>query len=270
MIAIAMRKHEIISKLKENWTYEFFLELISNLKKNATTENIETGTKKKRTTNNFAEIWGLDKFDSKYEAIESNDELETRDVIQKILTNEIPTIKPETNLHKIIWYRIWLHLVLRGVLNKDCFIKNYIAWRESKGSKYFEVMCLSKNQTTRPIATPIDVFLLGGIPSKEMLISQIELIAPLISHPYKAKTKKDTAKVIGKKNLEEIKLAIDKAITSGKIAELRKATEKETRHKYSRNKSELYKEMVKKFRLKTKESIFNRGISEFVETKANN
>ena len=77
MIAIAMRKHEIISKLKENWTYEFFLELISNLKKNATTENIETGTKKKRTTNNFAEIWGLDKFDSKYEAIESNDELET-------------------------------------------------------------------------------------------------------------------------------------------------------------------------------------------------
>jgi len=32
-----MKKHEIISKLRTNWTYEFFLELISSYEKNAAT-----------------------------------------------------------------------------------------------------------------------------------------------------------------------------------------------------------------------------------------
>lgn len=264
-----MKKHEIFSKLRTNWTYEFFLELISSYEKNATSpKNYEAEINKKRISNNFAETWGFEKFDSKYDAIESEGDTKKRDVIEKILKNEIPTIKPETNLHKIIWYRIWFYLVLRGELSKDYFVENYTAWRKSKGLRYFEVLSFYKNRTASQNATPIDVFLLGGIPSKEILKSKIELIAPLISHPYKAKTKKDTSKVIGKKNLEEIKLAIDKAIVSGKIAGLRKATGKEIRHKYSGNKNELYEKMVKSFRLKIKESIFNRGISEFVETKA--
>lgn len=263
-----MRKHEILSKLHTNWTCDFFIELVSKYEKprgNSANHDIEQ--KKKEAPNNIAALLGLQKIRST--SIESKGEPKTREIVQNVLANEAPAIKPETNLHKIVWYRIWLCLVLRGVLNKDYFTEHYTDWRASKGSKYFEVLCITKNEATNQKSTPIDIFLLCGIPSKEEMDTQIELIAPLISHqPIKKITKKGIIEVIGRKNLGEIKIVIDKAINSGKIAELRKSTRKNARHKYSGNRADLYRELVKKYGLKTKESIFTRGVSEFVETKA--
>lgn len=110
---------------------------------------------RKRISNNFAETWGFEKFDSKYDAIESEGDTKKRDVIEKILKNEIPTIKPETNLHKIIWYRIWFYLVLRGELSKDYFVENYTTWRKSKGLRYFEVLSFYKNITASKMRRPL-------------------------------------------------------------------------------------------------------------------
>ena len=265
-----MRKHEILSKLQTNWTCDFFIELVSKYEKprdSSAKSYIEL--KKKQTPNNIAGLLGLQKTRSKHNSIESKGEPKIREIIEKTLANEAPEIKPRTKLHKIMWYRIWLYLVLRGVLNKDYFIEHYTDWRESKGSHYFEVLCFTENQVANQKSTPIDIFLLRGIPSKEEMDAQIELIAPLISHqPIKKITKKGIIEVIGRKNLGEIKLVIDKAVNSGKIAELRKSTRKNARHKYSGNRADLYRELVKKYGLKTKESIFTRGVSEFVETKA--
>lgn len=265
-----MKKRESLLISQKNWTCEFFIELISNSEEPETPQKkTDIYINKKEAPNNIAGLLGLQKIRSKPTAIESKGEPKTREIIEKTLANEAPAIKPRTKLHKIMWYRIWLYLVLRGVLNKYYFIEHYTSWRESKGSQYFEVLCFTENQAANQKSTPIDIFLLCGIPSKEEMDTQIELIAPLISHqPIKKITKKGIIEVIGRKNLGEIKLAIDKAINSGKIAELKKSTRKNTRHKYSGNRANLYRELVKKYGLKTKESIFTRGVSEFVETKA--
>ena len=269
-VTTAMKKQESFLSSQKNWTYEFFIELISNSEEAETPpKKHDIGIKKKEAPNSLAGLLGLQKMRSNPTSIESKGEPKTREIIEETLANEAPAIKPKTKLHKIVWYRIWLYFVLRGVLDKDYFIEHFTNWRESKGSRYFEVLCFTEKQATNQKSTPIDIFLLCGIPSKEEMDTKIELIAPLISHqPIKKTTKKGIIEVIGRKNLGEIKIVIDKAINSGKIAELRKSTRKNTRHKYSGNRADLYREMVKIYGLKTKESIFTRGVSEFVETKA--
>ena len=202
-------------------------------------------------------------------AIQSKEEFEIRRRVEEILTHEAPSIKQQTSLHKIFWYRIWLFLVLQGVLKKDSFIEHYASWRENKGARYFEVLCSFENKATYQKSIPIDIFLLSGIPSKEEIEAQIELAEPLISRPLiKNKNKRSIEKIVGRKNLGDIKISIDKAVTSGKIAGLVKAVEKNSRHKYRGNRNELYRDIVKNIGLQTKESMFVRAVSLFVETKA--
>ena len=91
----------------------------------------------------------------------------------------------------------------------------------------------------------------------------------MISRPLiKNKNKRSIEEIVGRKNLEDIKISIDKAVTSGKIAGLVKAVEKNSRHKYRGNRNELYRDIVKNIGLQTKESMFVRAVSLFVETKA--
>ncbi len=111
--------------------------------------------------------------------------------------------------------------------------------------------------------------MLGGIPSKEEIEAQIELAEPLIARPLiKNKNKRSLEKIVGRKNLEDIVTSIDKAVASGKIAGLVKAVERNSRHKYSGNRNELYRDIVKHIGLQTKESMFVRAVSDFVETMA--
>ena len=121
-----MRKHEILSKLHTNWTCDFFIELVSKYEKpRGNPANPDIEPKKKEAPNNIAGLLGLQKIRSKPNSTESKDEQKIREIIEKTLANEAPEIKPRTKLHKIMWYRIWLYLVLRGVLNKDYFIEHY-------------------------------------------------------------------------------------------------------------------------------------------------
>lgn len=174
-----MKKQESLLISPKNWTCEFFIELISNSEEPETPQKkTDIDINKKEAPNNIAGLLGLQKTRSKPTSIESKGEPKIREIIEKILANEAPAIKPRTKLHRIIWYRIWLYLILRGVLNKDYFIEHYTGWRESKGSQYFEVLCITENEATNQKSTPIDIFLLCGIPSKEEIDTQIELIAP--------------------------------------------------------------------------------------------
>ena len=92
---------------------------------------------------------------------------------------------------------------------------------------------------------------------------------PLIARPLiKNKNKRSLEKIVGRKNLEDIVTSIDKAVASGKIAGLVKAVERNSHHKYSGNRNELYRDIVKHIGLQTKESMFVRAVSDFVETMA--
>ena len=258
------------SNVKSYWSCEFFIKLVSKYETPIFGSiDSEVGPKIKKEPNSLNEVLELHGVTSNLRAIQSKEEFEVRRRVEEILANEAPSIKQQTSLHKIFWYRIWLFLVLQGVLKKDSFIEHYASWRENKGARYFEVLCYFENKATYQKSIPIDIFLLGGIPSKEEIEAQIELAEPLISRPLiKNKNKRSIEKIVGRKNLGDIKISIDKAVTSGKIAGLVKAVEKNSRHKYRGNRNELYRDIVKNIGLQTKESMFVRAVSLFVETKA--
>lgn len=265
-----MRLLEPASNLRTDWTYEFFIQLIlKHEKPSPISADHEVKPQKKQIPNGLNEVLAMHKIASKSIARESREDLEARRNVQKILANEVPSINLKTSLHKIFWYRIWFCLVLRGVLNKGYFIEHYTSWRRLSGARYFEVLLSDGNKTIGSKSIPIDVFLLSGFPSKEEIESQIELIEPLISRPLvKNNKKKSVVDIVGRRNLENIKIAVDKAIASGKIAGLVKSIGKNARHKYSGNRKDLYREISRKIGAQTKESMFIRGVSEFVETKA--
>lgn len=103
---------EIESSMRKEWTYEMFIKLAAGVKITEFNKN-----KSKIIT-------------------------EITEIIKEIL----PEIKPETSLHKIIWYRIWLYLILIGLLNCDEFLNRYTSWRKKKNSSgYFEVLHLKPN-----------------------------------------------------------------------------------------------------------------------------
>lgn len=265
-----MRLLESASNLRSDWTYEFFIQLIlKHEKPNPISADPEVKPRKKQIPDSLNEVLAMHKIASKPIARESREDLEARRSVQKILANESPSINLKTSLHKIFWYRIWFYLVLRGVLNKGYFIEHYTSWRKSSGARYFEVLLSGGNKTIGSKSIPIDVFLLGGFPSKDEIESKIELIEPLISRPLvKNNKKKSVVDIVGRHNLENIKIDVDKAVASGKIAGLAKSRGKDARHKYSGNRKDLYREISRKIGTQTKESMFIRGVSEFVETKA--
>lgn len=265
-----MKILEASSNVRKYWSCEFFIKLVSKYEKPIFGSiDFEVGPQIKQEPNSLNEVLELHGVTSNPKAIQSKEEFEIRRRVEEILNHEAPSIKQQTSLHKIFWYRIWFFLVLQGVLKKDGFIEHYASWRKNGGSKYFEVLCSFGNQAAYQKSIPIDIFLLGGIPSKEEIEAKIELTEPLISRPLiKNKNKKSIVERVGRKNVENIKMAIDKAVASGKIAGLVKAAEKNSRHKYRGSRIELYRDILKNIGLHTKESIFVRAVSEFVETKA--
>ena len=114
----------------------------------------------KQKPNSLNEVLELHGVTSNLRAIKSKEEFEVRRRVEEVLANEAPSIKQQTSLHKIFWYRIWLFLVLQGVLKKDSFFEHYDSWREYKGARYFEVLCSFENQAESPrrshSAEPID------------------------------------------------------------------------------------------------------------------
>ena len=172
------------SNVKSYWSCEFFIKLVSKYETPIFGSiDSEVGPKIKKEPNSLNEVLELHGVTSNLRAIQSKEEFEVRRRVEEILANEAPSIKQQTSLHKIFWYRIWLFLVLQGVLKKDSFIEHYASWRENKGARYFEVLCSFENKATYQKSIPIDIFLLGGIPSKEEIEAQIELTEPLISRP---------------------------------------------------------------------------------------
>ena len=258
------------SNVKSYWSCEFFIKLVSKYETPIFGSiDSEVDPKIKKEPNSLNEVLELHGVTSNLRAIQSKEEFEVRRRVEEILANEAPSIKQQTSLHKIFWYRIWLFLVLQGVLKKDSFIEHYASWRRNGGSGYFEVLFFFESQAAYQKSIPIDVFLLGGIPSKEEIEAKIELAEPLIARPLiKNKNKRSLEKIVGRKNLEDIVTSIDKAVASGKIAGLVKAVERNSRHKYSGNRNELYRDIVKHIGLQTKESMFVRAVSDFVETMA--
>ena len=258
------------SNVKSYWSCEFFIKLVSKYETPIFGSiDSEVGPKIKKEPNSLNEVLELHGVTSNLRAIQSKEDFEVRRRVEEILANEAPSIKQQTSLHKIFWYRIWLFLVLQGVLKKDGFIEHYASWRRNGGSGYFEVLFFFESQAAYQKSIPIDVFLLGGIPSKEEIEAKIELAEPLIARPLiKNKNKRSLEKIVGRKNLEDIVTSIDKAVASGKIAGLVKAVERNSRHKYSGNRNELYRDIVKHIGLQTKESMFVRAVSDFVETMA--
>lgn len=105
----------------------------------------EVGPQIKQEPNSLNEVLELHGVTSNLRAIQSKEEFEVRRRVEEVLANEAPSIKQQTSLHKIFWYRIWLFLVLQGVLKKDSFIEHYASWRENKGARYFEVLCSFEN-----------------------------------------------------------------------------------------------------------------------------
>ena len=258
------------SNVKSYWSCEFFIKLVSKYETPifGSIES-EVGPQIKQEPNSLNEVLELHGVTSNLRAFQSKEEFEVRRRVEEILANEAPSIKQQTSLHKIFWYRIWLFLVLQGVLKKDGFIEHYASWRRNGGSGYFGVLFFFESQAAYQKSIPIDVFLLGGIPSKEEIEAKIELAEPLIARPLiKNKNKRSLEKIVGRKNLEDIVTSIDKAVASGKIAGLVKAVERNSRHKYSGNRNELYWDIVKHIGLQTKESMFVRAVSDFVETMA--
>lgn len=265
-----MKILETSSNVRKYWSCEFFIKLVSKYEKPIFVSiDSEVGSQRKQEPNSLNEVLELHGMTSNPRAILSKEEFEIRRRVEEILTHEAPSIKQQTSLHKIFWYRIWFFLVLQGVLKKDGFIEHYASWRENKGARYFEVLCSFENKAAHQKSIPIDIFLLSGIPSKEEIEAKIELAEPLISRPLiKNKNKRSLEKIVGRKNLEDIKTSIDKAVASGKIAGLVMTAERNSRHKYRGNRNELYRDIVKNIGLQTKESMFVRAVSEFVETKA--
>ena len=197
------------SNVKSYWSCEFFIKLVSKYETPIFGSiDSEVGPKIKKEPNSLNEVLELHGVTSNLRAIQSKEEFEVRRRVEEILANKAPSIKQQTSLHKIFWYRIWLFLVLQGVLKKDSFIEHYASWRENKGARYFEVLCSFENQATYQKSIPIDIFLLSGIPSKEEIEAQIELAEPLISRPLiKNKNKRSIEKIVGRKNLEDIKIS---------------------------------------------------------------
>lgn len=110
---------------------------------------------------------------------------------------------------------------------------------------------------------------MSGLPSREEIECSIKLISPIISHEQnQTKNSKNTIQIIGKGNAKILKQAIDIAVDAGTIPGLIKSKKENSRHKYGGNKDVLFHELKNKFGLNIKESIFKRGISFFVETKA--
>ena len=269
-IMTKMKILEASSNVRKYWSCEFFINLVSKYEKPILGSiDSEVAPQIKQKPNSLNEVLELHGMTSNPRAIQSKEEFEIRRRVEEILTHEAPSIKQQTSLHKIFWYRIWFFLVLQGVLKKDGFIEHYASWRRNGGSGYFEVLFFFESQAAYQKSIPIDVFLLGGIPSKEEIEAQIELAEPLIARPLiKNKNKRSLEKIVGRKNLEDIVTSIDKAVASGKIAGLVKAVERNSRHKYSGNRNELYRDIVKHIGLQTKESMFVRAVSDFVETMA--
>lgn len=265
-----MKILEASSNVRKYWSCEFFIQLVSKYEKPIFGSiDPEVGLQIKQEPNSLNEVLELHRVRYNPRAIQSKEEFEIRRRVEEVLTHEAPSIKQQTSLHKIFWYRIWFFLVLQGVLKKDGFTEHYASWRRNGGSRYFEVLCFFENQAAYQQSIPIDIFLLSGIPSKEEIEAKIELAEPLISRPLiKNKNTRSIADIVGRKNLEDIKISIDKAVASGKIADLVKAAEKNSRHKYRGNRNELYRDIVKNIGLQTKESMFVRAVSLFVETKA--
>ena len=264
-----MKILEASSNLKNYWSYKFFIQLVSKYERPSfISVEPEVEFERKKEPSGLNEVLKVHGVVSNPREIKSKEYFEIRRRVEEILANEDPSIKRQTSLHKIFWYRIWFFLVLQGALKKDYFIEHYASWRKSRGSRYFEVLCFFENQAAYQESIPIDIFLLSGIPSKEEIEAKIELTEPLISRPIiKNKNKKSVVEIVGRNNLQDIKVAIDKAVASRKIAGLVKAVGKNSRHKYRGNRSELYRDILKYIGLQTKESIFVRGVSEFVETK---
>ena len=158
------------SNVKNYWSCEFFIKLVSKYETPIFGSiDSEVGPKIKKEPNSLNEVLELHGVTSNLRAIQSKEEFEVRRRVEEILANEAPSIKQQTSLHKIFWYRIWLFLVLQGVLKKDSFIEHYASWRENKGVRYFEVLCSFENQATYQKSIPIDIFLLGVSHQKKKL-----------------------------------------------------------------------------------------------------
>ena len=263
-----MNSPENLSRLDLNWTYSRFIELATGIKNQDIAAAIEKpeGERSSRPVVKFS----LPIKSSADEAeIAAKNDLAVVAEISKRLQPSIPKLNPETKLKKITWYRIWFALVFDGILPSERLLKSYAKWRTKKASRKFEVSYVAQEETKYSKSKPIDLYILGGIPSAEELQFDIKLIAPLISHaPSDIKNKRDARKTIGVGNVELIKNTIERAVGSGKIKGLYKSKNPKERHKYKENKDQLYDELVDKFGLRIKESVFKRGIAFFVQTKA--
>ena len=165
-----MKILEASSNVRKYWSCEFFINLVSKYEKPILGSiDSEVAPQIKQKPNSLNEVLELHGMISNPRAIQSKEEFEIRRRVEEILTHEAPSIKQQTSLHKIFWYRIWLFLVLQGVLKKDSFIEHYASWRENKGVRYFEVLCSFENQATYQKSIPIDIFLLGVSHQKKKL-----------------------------------------------------------------------------------------------------
>lgn len=107
------------SNVKSYWSCEFFIKLVSKYEAPIFGSiDSEVGPKIKKEPNSLNEVLELHGVTSNLRAIQSKEEFEVRRRVEEILANEAPSIKQQTSLHKIFWYRIWLFLILQGVLKK--------------------------------------------------------------------------------------------------------------------------------------------------------
>lgn len=259
---------ENLSRLDLSWTYSRFIELSTGIKNQDIAAAIEKPEGERSSPPVVKFSLPIKLRADEVEIAAKNDMVIVKE-ISKRLQPSIPKLNPETKLKKITWYRIWFALAFDGILPSERLLKSYAKWRVKKASLKFEVSYVAQEKRKYSKSKPIDLYILGGIPSAEELQFDIELVAPLIAHaPADIKNKRDAGKTIGAGNVELIKNTIERAVNSGNIKGLCKSKNPKERHKYKENKDQLFHELVDKFGLSIKESVFKRGISFFVQTKA--